>query len=441
METVDLLILNAGELLTAKSSDGGAIGTALSELELVHDGAVAVNDGKVLAVGATNELRRRFTAPSVLDAEGALVSPALVDPHTHLVYGGSRHREYEFRITGRRPPRDLRSGINYTVARTREASDDDLVEQARADLDVMLAHGTTLIEAKSGYGLDRDTELRILRVLRDIDHPVDIVATYLGAHVLPEEFAGRREAYVDFVIATLSQARAYAEYCDVCCDPIGFTPAECSRIADAARRLGFRLKVHADQTGPAGGAELAAALGATSADHLDFISPEGLRAMVDAGTIGILLPGVTHHLMEMIPQVRDGELVPAEKPFLPLLVRRMVDAGMRLALSTDYNPGTSPTLSMQAAMQLAARLYRLSYAEVWHMSTINAAHAVDRGQTRGSLEVGKRADAVIWRVAEHGMVIDRFGTNLVDTVVSGGKIVVEEGVLQHEEASDGARDS
>jgi imidazolonepropionase len=211
------------------------------------------------------------------------------------------------------------------------------------------------------------------------------------------------------------------------CDTIGFTEAECLRMAAAARRLGFKLKLHADQIGPAGGADLAARIGAVSADHLDHISSRGIRAMARGGSVGVLLPGVTYHMLEMIPTIERGRLRPAAKPFWPILARRMVDGGMRLALSTDYNPGTSPTPSMQTVMQAAARLYRLGYAEIWHMSTINAAWAVDRGADRGSLEPGKRADLVIWRVPEHGMVIHRFGVNLVDTVVKDGRVVVEAG--------------
>jgi imidazolonepropionase len=181
--------------------------------------------------------------------------------------------------------------------------------------------------------------------------------------------------------------------------------------------------------GPIGAAELAARLGATSADHLDHVSDDGIRALAESGTVGVLLPGVTYHMMEMTPKVEGDRLVAASKPHWPLLVRRLVGAGVRLALSADYNPGTSPTPSMQAAMRLGACLYRLGYSEVWHMATINAAHALDRGDDRGSLESGKRADLVIWRVPEHGMVINRFGVNLVETVIKDGRVVVDGGKL------------
>ncbi len=429
---IDLLIMHASELVTCRAGPKGAVGRDLERLNIVTDGAVAIDRGRIVAVDPTRVLRRAYRARRVIDARGRLVSPGLIDPHSHLVYAGSRHHEYESLITGKTTPgRRLGSGIRYTVGMTRRAPVAALRAQARADLDVMLVHGTTTVEAKTGYGLDRSTELRMLRILKSLQHPVEVVATYLGAHVLPAEYRNRRSAYVALVISMLRDARQYAEYCDVCCDPVGFTVEECFRIGREALTLGFRLKVHADQTGPAKGAELAARCGATSADHLDYISARGIRAMARRGTVGVLLPGVTYHMMEMTPMVEGGRLRRASKPFMPLAVRRMIEGGMRLALSADYNPGTSPTQSMQVVMQLAARLYRLSYGEIWLMSTINAAHALDRGRDRGSLEAGKRADLVLWRVPEHGMVINRFGVNLVHTVVKDGRVVVEGGVLSY----------
>jgi imidazolonepropionase len=274
--------------------------------------------------------------------------------------------------------------------------------------------------------LDRDTELRLLRIAHGLRHPIDVVTTYLGAHVLPDEYAGDRAAYVALVIETLPEAATLAEYCDVACDPVSFTVAECRSIAAAAVQHGMRLRFHADQTGHAGGIQLAAELGASSADHLEHATADDIRSLAASRTIGVLLPGVTHHMLEMTPRVSDDHLEEAAYPFMPLLARHLVAGGARLALATDYNPGTCPTLSMQTIMQLAARLYRLSYAEIWHMSTINAAAALDRGHDRGSLEPGKRADLVIWRVPHHGMVINRFGTNLVHTVIKDGRPVPDE---------------
>ena len=424
---IDLLITHAAELVTCRTDSRGAIGPALRELEVIEDGALAIHRGRIVEAGITRALTRRHRARRTIEARGRLVTPGLIDCHSHLVFAGSRHVEYEQLVTGETAPgKRLEGGIRFTVERTRAASVRALDAQARRALDLMLAHGTTTVEIKTGYGLDRDTELRLLRVIHGLrTHAVDIVSTYLGAHVLPAEYADRRAAYVQLVIDTLPAARRWAEYCDVWCDTIAFTAAETERIARAALALGYRLRFHADQVGDAGGAALAARLGASSADHLDHIGTEGIRALAAGGVVGVLLPSVTHHMMEMTPKLDGAALVPAAKPFWPALVRRMIDSGVRLALSADYNPGTSPTPSMQSVMQLAARLYRLGYAEIWHMATINAAHALDRGADRGSLEAGKRADVLVWEVPEHGMVVNRFGTNLVATVVKDGRIAWE----------------
>jgi imidazolonepropionase len=244
--------------------------------------------------------------------------------------------------------------------------------------------------------------------------------------VPPLEYASRRSDYVDLIVDMIPETAEYAEYCDVCCDPIAFTADQCLRMGNAARKAGMGVRVHADQTGDADGARVAAQLGAASADHLDYTSDAGFGAMAEAGTVAILFPGVTLHMLEMTPKVDGGELGEADKPFMPLVARRAIDGGGTVALSTDYNPGSCPTPSMQMVMQLAARLYRLNYAEIWHMCTLNAASSLDRGADRGSLEVGKRADILLWSVPEHGMAINRFGVNLVDTVVINGRVTVRE---------------
>lgn len=431
MAEVDLIVRGAGELLTCAGPESGLSGAAVSSVDCIRDGAIAVKDGRIVAVGTTRKIESAHTANEIIDAEGALVTPAFVDPHSHLLYGGTRHHEHEAKITGRSSGSGLQSGINYTVQRTREASDETLEAQALADLDVMLSHGTTTLEAKTGYGLDQDTEMRLLRLTHGLDHTVDIVTTFLGAHVLPSEYEGRREAYLNLVIGLLPQAAKLAEYCDVCCDPVGFTYDECLRVGKAAKALGMQIRVHADQTGDANGAKLAADLSAHSADHLDYTTDEGFAAMAKAGTVGILFPAVTLHMCEMTPKPQGGGLIPAEKPFMPQVARRAIDSGCTIALSTDYNPGSSPTPSMQMVMQLAARLFRLSYAEIWNMCTINAAASLGRARDRGSLAPGKRADIIVWKVPEHGLVINRFGVNLVDKVIASGKTVVTDGQVLH----------
>jgi imidazolonepropionase len=421
LESVDVLIRNAAEVVTCRGPADGVFGAALNDLEIIPNGAIAVRGDRIVAVGPTKVLDARFQTRETIDAAGRLVSPGLVDPHTHLVYAGSRHEEWERRVGGRPP--GLASGIRWTVEQTRKAPEEALRRAALADLDTMLAHGTTTVEAKSGYGLDRATELRLLRIAKSLHHPVDVVTTYLGAHVLPDEYTGDRTAYVAQVIDTLAEAATLAEYCDVCCDPVSFTAEECRSIVVAAKSHGMRLRFHADQTGHAGGIKLAAELQASSADHLEHANADDIRALAASRTIGVLLPGVTHHMLEMTSRISNDQLEEAAYPWMPLLARRMIAGGARLALATDYNPGTCPTLSMQTIMQLAARLYRLSYAEIWHMCTVNAAASLDRGGDRGSLEPGKRADIVIWRVPHHGMVINRFGTNLVHIVIKDGRAV------------------
>lgn len=424
---VDLLVVHAAELITCGSSSHAIRGVQLGQLEVIEDGALAIRDGRILAVGRTEEVVRAYAARRTLDAGHRLVSPGLIDPHSHLLHGGTRHRDYEAKATGRPSAYALAGGIRYTVRRTRATSDSELIEHGYADLDVMLAHGTTTLEAKTGYGLSCEEELRLLRLTAGLRHPVTVVPTFLPLHVLPEDYAERRGDWIAAVIESLPQAAKLARYCDVACDPMCFSFEECLRVGTAARALGMGIRVHADQTGDADGALLAVRLQASAADHLDFASEVGLRAIAASDTVATLLPGVTLHLCEMTPALRGDALGPAEKPFMPLTARRAIDAGAIVALSTDYNPGSSPTRSMQMVMQLAARLYRLSYAEIWHMSTLNAACAVDLAGDRGSLEPGKRADVLLWSVPEHGMVINQFGVNLVDTVIIEGRIVAQAG--------------
>jgi imidazolonepropionase len=414
------LLIRNGSVLTCAAPVSGARGADLAQLRVIHGGTVTVSDGWITAVEA-DDGAAVVSEAETLDAEGGLVTPGLVDPHSHLVHGGSRAHELEARVSG--ASTGLATGIASTAERTAAASDQELVERALRDLDVMLAHGTTTLEAKTGYGFTRDEELRLLRLTAGLRHAVDVVPTYLGAHVVPPEYARRRDAFVDLVIETLAEAREHAEHCDVACDPGSFTRAECERIAEAAGGLGYGLHVHADQTGDADGARFAARAGALSADHLDHVSETGVRALAQSSTVAVLLPGVTLHMLEMTPGLRNGALMPPPKPFMPLVTRRLIDAGACVALSCDYNPGSCPSPSMQLMMQLGARLFRLSTAEAWYMATLNAAAALGLAADRGSLEPGKRADIVVWRVKDPAAVLDRFGVNLVAAVLKDGRVV------------------
>ena len=421
-EDADILIIRASEVIGCGPAGTAVPGTRAGDFSVIRDGAVAIRGDRIVAVGATAAITAAYRSRTIIDAAGKLVSPGFVDPHTHLVHASSRHGEWEDLVTGR-PKKTLDAGIRFTLEQTRAAPTEMLAAQARADLDTALAHGTTTLEAKSGYGLDRENELRLLTVVDSLrSHPVDLVSTFLGAHVLPAEYVERRDQYIDLVVHTLPEAAELAEYCDICVDPVGFSPAEAQRIADKALGLGMGIRVHADQTGLAGGARFAAENRAASADHLDFASLGDLARMAEASTVAVLVPGVNYHLLELTSALDGG--LPAKASF-PGLVATMFDVGLCVALSTDYNPGTSPTLSMQTVLQLAARLYRLDYGQIWQMATINAAVALGRAHDRGSVEMGKLADLAIWQVPEHGMVINRFGSNLVDVVIKSGTIVVD----------------
>jgi imidazolonepropionase len=424
MAKLDLLIENAAEILTCAGPATGLTGAALNRAEVIAGGSIAGDQGRIVAIGAAESLRAGNDFAQELDASGRLVSPGFVDAHSHLLYGGDRCCEYGAKLSGEISGANLESGINSTIRATRAADDGFLVRQALADLDIALSHGTTTFEAKTGYGLNQSHEIRLLRLTAGLEHPIDIIPTFLGAHVLPDDYAGRREDYVQLVIGMLPEAAKYSRYCDVACDPACFTPEECLRIGRRARELGMEIRVHADQTGDGEGARVAAELGAASADHLDQSSQAGLEAMAAAGTVGIFFPGVTLHMMEMTPALDGHTLGEAEKPYMPLAVRRAIDAGVAVAISADFNPGSCPSISMQTMMQLAARLYRLSYAEVWNMSTLNPAVSLGLGHDRGSLEVGKRADILIWDIDCHERAINRFGNNMVGTVILNGEVVV-----------------
>ena len=410
-------VVNASELITAhavspKTAD------ELSELGIIKNGAVIYQGDSIIEVGTTEEMLRKHKPTSVIDACNRVVMPGFVDPHTHLVHMGSRHEEYEYKIAGKSYA-DLHKvgGIRYTVGMTRSSSEDELFEKAMGDLDTMLLYGTTTVEAKSGYGLNRENELKLLRVAKRLNdaHEIDVISTFLGAHTVPEEFKDNKAGYVKVVREMMSEAAPLAEFCDVWCDALGFSVDECREILVDAKKLGLKLKLHVEQTGWTGGGELAGEVEAVSADHLDFLSPGGISSMKKGGVVGILLPGVTYHLMEFKKEI------PA---------KAMIDGGMAVALATDYNPGTCRTQSMQAIIESACRLYRLTYAQAINAATINAAFALDRGDAVGSLAAGKKADIVILNCSEHGVLINNFGINHVNTVIKNGAVVVQDGCLK-----------
>lgn len=409
MIEVDLLIVGAGELLTCPGPTIGVRQPSLVDLGIIHDGAIAIDRGQIVAVGHAPDVTGRFAAHSTVDAGGRLVTPGLVDPHTHLVHGGSRHEEWERKVTDE-PLTGLVTGIASTRAATRATPSADLRADAMRNLDVALLHGTTTLEAKSGYGLTAAEELRLLDVMHELHHPIEIATTFLGAHVVPTEFADRRDDYVRLIIDMLPDVKA--DWFDVWCDPIAFTPAESRQLLAAATALSFGCRVHADQTGGVGGTGLAVEFGAASVDHLDEVSDADLLALGASDTVAVLLPGCTLHQFETT--LRDWRA----------WSRRIIESNAVVALSTDFNPGTCPMLSLPVIMGLAARLYRMSAAEIWLGVTRNAAASLRRADRVGSLVVGHQADVVIWNVNDHRQVLNRFGYNLVDQVIKAGKPVV-----------------
>lgn len=409
---VDLLIHNARQLLTI-ASPASKTGPAMNDLGLIEDGALAIEEGRIALVGKSKEVRAQVEAKEELNASGRVVTPGFVDPHTHLVFAGSRVDEFEMRLKGATYLEIMAAGggIMSTVRATRQASLEELVAQSRRRLDRMLAYGTTTAEVKTGYGLNAARELKILQAIKSLDetHPVDLVPTFLGAHAIPQEYKGRSEEYMDMVIEEmLPQAAKEGEcFCDVFCDEGAFTLAQSRRVLEAAKAWGLGLKIHADEFKTLGGAALAAELRATSADHLICTPEEELRLLAEAETIAVLLPGTPFGL--------------GEERYAP--ARRMIELGLPVALGTDLNPGTCWCESMQFVIALAARKMGMTSAEAIVASTLNAAYALGKGAEVGSLEVGKKADILILDTADYRDLAYRFGGNLVARVFKGGQSI------------------
>jgi imidazolonepropionase len=419
----------SGGLRMGRSQDEPALLTSAGSPD--RDPVIACWEGRIAAVGPRDEVTGRLEADGLplarfarLDARGGVVTPGLVDPHTHLLFGGSRTAEFRLRQRGAGYLDILAAGggILSTVAATRAASDEALLAHGRRWLDEMLAHGTTTIEAKSGYGLDLPTELRLLEVADRLgrEGPVDVLPTFLGAHAVPPEYRDRpdgTEAYVRSVIdeqlpGVAAQGRA--RFCDVFCEEGVFSADQSRRVLEAGQRLGMAARLHADELGPSGGAELAAAVGALSADHLAAPSDAGIDALAEAAAEGrpvvaTLLPATTWYLM-------SDHFGPA---------RTLIGRGVPVALATDFNPGTSPTPSLPLVMSVACLALKLTPAEALAAVTVNAAHALGLGDEIGSLEEGRAADLVIWDVPSVEEIPLWPGARLARTVVKRGRVAFD----------------
>ncbi len=416
----DFLLGNIGQLLTMSGSQGPRRLDDLRDLGIICNAYIASYQGTVVSVGHSSEISahvRLMPGATVLDAGGKLVSPGFIDAHTHLVFGGWRPQEYSLRCQGASYLEIAAQGggIASTVASTRQASVEELYERSMKFLDELLLQGTTTCEVKSGYGLDFDNELKQLEVARrcEAGHPVSIVSTFLGAHAFPPEYKEDRASYVEQVISMLPaiKERELAGFVDVFCDAGAFTVDEARRILTAARKLGFGLKLHADELESTGGTQLACEMGAVSCDHLIMISREGIECLARSDTVGVILPATSCFLGKV--------------PGAP--ARKMIDAGSAIAIATDFNPGTCTATSLPLCMTLACSMLRLSPEEAFQAVTWNAAWAAGLGGKAGGLYPGLPFDAVIFDADDYREIPYRFGANLVRTVVKAGKVVVREG--------------
>ncbi len=405
MESVDILIKNANELVTLQGQNTPRTKHELGQLSIMPHGSMAINDGIIVDVGKNV----RVNAEHVIDASGKTVIPGFVDPHTHVVFAGSREFELDMKLKGHSYMDILQQGggIFYTVEQTRKASTSQLLKESTRRLDTMLAHGTTTCEAKSGYGLDTKTEVKILQTQSTLnqDHPIDVVSTFLGAHAVPKEM--NADEYTNVVINDMMpKIKKLATFCDVFCEEGVFTPQQSQRILEQGKAHGLLPKIHADEIVDTGGAALAAKVGAISADHLLRSSRKGLTEMAKKGVVGVLLPGTPFSsMMSEYASARD-----------------MIDRGVPIALATDLNPNCWIE-NMQFIMQLACVKMNMTPAEALTAATFNAACALGGQDNIGSLEQGKQADVLILDCPSHKFIPYRVGVNLVDTVIKKGKML------------------
>ena len=418
----DLIISNIGQLVTCSSGGKPKRGRAMQDVGLIENGAVAIAGGKFVGVGPSNAILRDFQSDNMLDAEGRVVCPGFVDPHTHIVFAGDRLNEFELKIGGADYLEILASGggIISTVKQTRAASIDELVEQSRKRLDKMLACGATTVEIKTGYGLDTETEIKMLAVIEELDktHAIDIVPTFLAAHAVPPEFKNNANGYVDLICNTMLP-RAWKWFvasgfygrvpffADVFCEKGAFNLAQSKTVLETARSMGFKLKAHVDEFTNLGGSHLAIEMGAASIDHLDAISDDEIRLLATSNTVGVVTPTVNFNL---------GSTHFAD-------ARKLIDTGCAVALTTDFNPGSAPCPSQPMAMAIACRYQKLLPSEAMNAATINAAHAISLGNRVGSIEIGKQADLLIADTTDYRQIAHEFGGNLVRSVISKGTVV------------------
>ncbi|MDI9493121.1 MAG: imidazolonepropionase [Bacillota bacterium] len=408
------ILVHASQLVTC-SGFAPKRGKEMQELNVIEDGAVLMEDGLIAAVGTTEELLPHAVDAEVIDCSGKAVLPGFVDSHTHLIFAGYRAEEFSWRLSGISYMDIMRrgGGINATTIPTREATLEDLKREGRKRLSSMLAFGVTTVEGKSGYGLDRDTEIKQLEAMKELnkEQPVDNVNTFMGAHAVPEEFKGRTGDYVDFIIKEVLPEvanRGLAEFCDVFCEEGVFDIEQSRKLLLAAKEYGMEIKLHADEIVPLGGTELAAELGAVSADHLLQASDEGISKLAERGVIATLLPATAFSLKEPYAKAR-----------------KMIDSGCAVALATDFNPGSCFTNSIPLLFALATIYMGMTIEEAVTAMTINGAAALKREKQIGSIDVGKKADLVVLEFPSYQFLHYHFGVNIVEKVIKNGELVFD----------------
>jgi imidazolonepropionase len=423
MTSVDLIVAGCDQLLTCRGP-APKRKDSLNELDLIENGSIASKNGKIVFVGSQKELDRKVTQmPGCIqiDGKGTTCLPGLVDSHTHLPFAGSREHEFLLRLKGATylELAEKGMGIQNTVQKTRQASQSELLSLCQKRLDTMLLHGTTTVEAKSGYGLNLKDEIKQLEVLKQADksHPVDIISTFMGAHEVPKEFQNKKDEYIKFLTQKIIpeiKKKNLAEFFDVFCEQGVFSIQETKTLVREAKKAGFKIKIHADEFTSLGGAQLAAEEQATSAEHLIAISEKGIQKISKASTAAVLLPGVPFFLLQ-------NKRAPA---------RSLIDSGAAVALATDFNPGSSMTESLFFIMQLGVFTMNMSVEEAINAVTLNAAYAVDRHPQVGSLEPGKKMDMILCEAPNYPYLVYHFGINPVTHVIKNGKVVVKNRLIQ-----------
>ncbi|WP_251551884.1 imidazolonepropionase [Neobacillus muris] len=422
-----IFIRNASQLITLQGSSlAPRVMGGMSDLGIIEQGSVWIENGVIQDIGKDTVLaakfKNRLNDADVIDATGKLAIPGLVDPHTHLVFAGSRENEFNLRLQGASYMEIMKAGggIYATASKTKAATYEELFQEGYDRLNQCLLHGVTTVEAKSGYGLEWETERKQLEVAKELNqrHVVDVVSTFMGAHAIPKAYQKKPDEYVQKLIKEMIPKVAelrLAEFNDVFCEKGVFTPEQSRKLLEAGKEFGLIPKIHADEIEPYEGAELAAKAGAITADHLLKASETGLYLMAEKGTVGVLLPGTAYFLMAESANAR-----------------KMIDIGVPVALATDCNPGSSPTVSLPFIMNLGCLKMGMTPAEVITAATINGAHAINRGREIGSLEVGKKADVTIFNVDNYMKLQYLYGVNHTDTVVKHGQVVVKGGKLIEE---------